>query len=462
MLELAALRRLVEKHFRVYDAREERMRGVVAAQLFYVMVRPEEFDARFEAARAEIRATDPEALVFLRREGGEDILFVAPRPQAAPTRRGLRLGLFLATIVTTCLAGSMAWAGYSNNFSSNAWGDLVQPQNLLWGGLTFALPLMLILGGHELAHFVAARRHGLRATLPLFLPAPPGLLVPFGTFGAFISLKDPLPDRKALFDVGASGPLTGFAIALPFVVLGLMLTASGAHAIPDLHRPAIFADGALVAPDGPGSTLLTIQDPSVGVITFNITAPADGDLVYAVRGHLVVNGTDVEQTLESKLGAGMAERRSLTLPPGTTSAFVRITWDDGLVSFGDPLLVQWLNQAWPTEGYLTHPTFFAGWVGLLVTGINLLPIGQLDGGHIARAVLGERTRIAAYLAVGGLVLLSLVTNAWFLMTLFVLFMGIHHPPPLNDRTVLDRRRLIVAAVVLFVFIVSFVPVPVVG
>jgi membrane-associated protease RseP (regulator of RpoE activity) len=176
---------------------------------------------------------------------------------------------------------------------------------------------------------------------------------------------------------------------------------------------------------------------------------------------LTVNGTLTEQSTTGSLKPGAAERRAVHLPAGTTMASIRVTWDDGLVSFGDPLLVQWLGKLWPTDGYLTHPTFFAGWVGLLVTGVNLLPVGQLDGGHVARALLGDRTRFAAYAAVFVLMVLSLLFNSWFLMLLFVLLMGIHHPPPLNDRTPLDRRRVILGLLVLAVFAVSFVPVPVV-
>ncbi len=462
MMELAALRKLVEPHLRVYDAREEKLRGKVAAQMLYVQVRPEEFDARFEAARSAIRAVEPEALVFLRRDAGEDILFVAERPQSAPTRPGLRLGMFLATIVTTVLAGSLAWAGFNGGFGENVWADLIAPQNLLWGAVAFALPLMAILGLHEMAHYVTARRHGLRATMPLFLPTPPGLGLPIGTLGAFISLKDPLPDRKALFDVGASGPLAGFLVAVPVLILGLLLTASAAHAIPDLHRPLILADGASVAPDGTGAALLTVAEAHPGYITFNVTAPGSGSWTYTTELRLTVNGTLRTESSTSSLDGGKSERRSIHLPEGTTMASARITWDDGLLSFGDPLLVQWLGKLIPTDGLLIHPTFFAGWVGLLVTGINLLPVGQLDGGHVARAVLGDRTKYAAYAAITVLMMLSFFFSSWFLMTLFVLLMGIHHPPPLNDRTVLDRRRLWAAAVVLVVFIVSFVPVPVVG
>src|ERR1044072_5959522 len=86
MLPAADLRRLVERHFRGYDYSEEGHRGQVAARLYCIVVKPDEFDARFAAFRDELKASDPEALAFVRREGGEDILFVAGGPPASPPR----------------------------------------------------------------------------------------------------------------------------------------------------------------------------------------------------------------------------------------------------------------------------------------------------------------------------------------------------------------------------------------
>src|ERR1051326_584264 len=237
----AELRRIVERHFRVYDAREEKVRGEVAARLYYLMFPPQEFDARFAAVREELQAHDPELLVFVRREAGEDILFLAHRPPAAQHRTGLHVGLLLATLATTVISGAVTWHGYMARGGDLTWSVLWNPSDLLWGALTFALPLMLILGLHELAHFLVARRHGLRASLPFFIPAPP-VLVPFGTLGAFISMRDPMPDRKALFDGGAAGPLVGFLVTLPVIVLGAFLTGAVAQPLPDTGHPLIAAD----------------------------------------------------------------------------------------------------------------------------------------------------------------------------------------------------------------------------
>jgi membrane-associated protease RseP (regulator of RpoE activity) len=463
-MDLAALRAIVSRHFRVYDAQEERMRGQVIAHRFYIMFPQGEFDARFEAAQKDITAADKELLVFLRRDGGEDILFVAKRPEAKPQNIALRVAMLLATIATTTTAGALTWNSYWHGARSFTWSVLWDPQNLLWGFVTFALPLLLMLGIHETAHFVTARRHGLRATLPLFIPAPPGLM-PIGTFGAFISLKDPLPDRKVLFDVGASGPLAGFLVAVPVVIIGALLTTSTALPIPDLDRPELSLDipHELMGDPGTGFARVTATNVSAGTAIIQVTAAPDAPSHWPFLLRIKVtlaNGTHVHEQETTRLGPGETALRSLTIPEGATAAVVELEWDDGLIGFGDPLLVHAINRILqPPAEYLTHPTFFAGWVGLLITGINLIPAGQLDGSHVARAVLGEQAKWAARLGLGLLIGLTLLFSTWLLMALFVIFTGIYHPPPLNDRTRLDRTRMVLAAVVLAVFVLTFVPVP---
>jgi membrane-associated protease RseP (regulator of RpoE activity) len=464
MLPEADLRRLADRHFRVYDARAEALRGTVLARMYFIQVRPEEFDAKFEAFRAELKGLDPEALAFIRREGGEDILFVADRPPASPRRNVLHLVLFFATVATTMSAGALYWHGYHDADPDWSWSILWSPEHLGWGFLTFALPLLLILGLHETAHYVVARRHGLRATLPFFIPVPP-VLMPIGTLGAFISLKDPLPDRKALFDVGASGPIAGFLVAVPIVLLGAWLTGVVAEPIPDHGTPEIAADWPFTLHEsGPGEAVLRFTNVSAGIATLIVTTPPglDHALDYQARAEVrLADGTTRRDDLSGKVDPGTTDRHTLLLPEGTTSAKVTFTWDDGLIQFGDPLLVTLLDGAFDNDGYLTHPTFFAGWVGLLVTGINLLPASQLDGGHVASAVLGDRMRWAAYAAVAGLVYLALRFQSWMLMAVFILLMGVHHPPPLNDRTGLDVKRRVLAGVVLVVFLLTFVPRPII-
>jgi membrane-associated protease RseP (regulator of RpoE activity) len=292
--------------------------------------------------------------------------------------------------------------------------------------------------------------------------------MPIGTLGAFISMKDPLPDRRALFDVGASGPLAGFLVAVPVILLGAWLTGAVGEPLPDIGRPEIALDVPASAFDQSesGRTVVHVTNPggNATTLSFTVTAPgdADGPWKYTAQADLPSDAGARTEKVTGKLDPGASERRTLALPEGTREATLTFTWEDGLLRFGDPLLVKGLDRVFDNGAYLTHPTFFAGWVGLLVTGINLLPASQLDGGHVARAVLGDRMRWAAYAAVGGLVYLALRFNSWFLMAVFILLMGVQHPPPLNDRTGLDTKRKVLAAVVLVVFVLTFVPQPIVG
>ena len=93
----------------------------------------------------------------------------------------------------------------------------------LAGGKLYALSLFLILGAHEFGHYFAGVKNGVKTTLPLFIPAPPGLFL-FGTFGAMIAIKDPIPNRRVLMEIGAAGPVAGFIVAVPTLVIGLFLS----------------------------------------------------------------------------------------------------------------------------------------------------------------------------------------------------------------------------------------------
>jgi len=291
--------------------------------------------------------------------------------------------------------------------------------------------------------------------------------MPIGTFGAFISLKDPLPDRKALFDVGASGPVVGFLVAIPILLIGLSLTNSMAQPVPDIGRPELAADLPYnVTAPGTGAANLDLAHlaPGPAVLTLHAPAPQAGyaSWTYTLDATVhLANGTTQHQTVAVPLAAGDSTTRTLNLSADATAAQVAVTWDDGLVEFGDPLLVTLIEKAWPSPGqYLMHPTELAGWAGLLVTGLNLLPLGQLDGGHVARGVFGDNSRRVAQATLFGLVALSLVAFSWMFVAVFVLLTGVYHPPPLNDRSQLGRRRMALAGLVLVVFALTFVPVPI--
>ena len=93
----------------------------------------------------------------------------------------------------------------------------------LAGGKLYALSLFLILGAHEFGHYFAGLKNGVRTTLPLFIPAPPGMFL-LGTFGAMIVIKDPIPNRRVLMEIGVAGPIAGFIVAVPTLIIGLFLS----------------------------------------------------------------------------------------------------------------------------------------------------------------------------------------------------------------------------------------------
>lgn len=246
-------------------------------------------------------------------------------PGATEVRRPrvlLHAALFLLTFLTTTASGAIRQhPGADFPF----WQVLfpVAAIRPISDGLTYSVPLMLILLCHELGHYVAARAHGVAASLPYFIPLPP--LLGFGTLGAVIGMSHTTGDRRKLIDIGAAGPLAGLAVAVPVIVYGLMLS-------PITPRPPGFQEG--------------------------------NSLLYAVLKRL------------------------------TTGA--------------------WLPSA--TEDVNLHPIAFAGWTGLLVTMINLLPIGQLDGGHVASAYFGDRYQAFSRRLHQALPLVAGLVFAWVLFS----------------------------------------------
>ncbi|MBI3989680.1 MAG: site-2 protease family protein [candidate division NC10 bacterium] len=291
---------------------------------------------------------------LLQHEDEIALLKAVPRSKAA--KPWVNLVLLGATLLTTLSVGA---ANEGADIFSNPSGLLV--------GFPFALSLLLILGIHELGHYFTARYYGVEVTLPYFIPAPIGL----GTFGAFIKMKSPVTDRKALFDVGLAGPLAGLVIALPVLIIGLKF-----------------------------SEIITAS------------------------------------------------------PPGQIG-----------ILLGSPLLfsfLQWLTLGSLPENVdvLLHPVAFAGWIGLFVTALNLLPIGQLDGGHVSYALLGRHHREVAIATLLGLAIMGILAwPGWLFWAGLALVLGLKHPPPLNDVTPLDRRRRVVGVLAFFLLLSLITPAP---
>jgi membrane-associated protease RseP (regulator of RpoE activity) len=269
------------------------------------------------------------------------------------------LVLFFLTIISTLIAGSIMQGG----------NPLSNPVDIIWG-IPFSMTLMLILGCHEFGHYYYAVKHKVDATLPYFLPAPPYLFI-IGTFGAFIKIKSPIYKKDALLQIGAAGPIAGFVIAVPALIIGLLL--SDVIAINDQYKGIILGDSLLMK------------------IFTNIIFPDLSD------------GYDI----------------------------------------------------------LLHPIAFAGWIGLLVTMLNLLPIGQLDGGHIAYAMLGNKQGLVGWIALGALFPLSFLSLNWLVwgLLIFLLMRSAKHPPIQDILTPLSKKNKYIGYLCLLIFILCFIPTP---
>ncbi len=353
--EIELVKGLVARHFPVYDVKVDY--DVVQ---FYCRIDNTTLEENFELLREEM---SPHGYIpMVTYDKGEHIIMVARKPAAKYKSVHVNLAMLIITFIAMTFAGVFNWSSYADVPSD----EVYTVENFLTGILVFTLPLMAILGVHELGHYFMARKRKVAASLPFFIPSFP----PLGTFGAFISLRDPIPNRKSLLEIGVAGPLAGLALALPIGILGLVLTNMEARPVP--------------------------------------------------------------------LDVG----------------------SEGLVQISFPMIYLWLEQLVPIQGdYLLHPTAFAAWVGFLVTALNLLPAGQLDGGHIARALLGTQAKYASWAAIAALIGLSFFYWSWMLFALLILILGAKHPPPLNDITKLDLRRKLVGLLAFVVLVVAFVPVP---
>ena len=273
------------------------------------------------------------------------------------------------------------------------WTDLFLPDNLLLG-IPFSVTLLGILGIHEMGHFVAARRWNVRATLPYFIPLPslPGIPTIIGTMGAVIRIKSRIPNRRALFDIGVSGPLAGFVIS-------------------------VFA------------------------------------LAY---------------------GYARAEVIDLSYFEGK-----------GALVFGDSLLTSALQYLMvgeipPNHDLMLDPVGFAGWIGLFVTVLNLLPIGQFDGGHLVYALFGKHHGRVSQLAIVCLfgmwacgpgydwidhadplsAWLDSRWPGWLIWGVISIALGRRHPPTLDPHTGLDAGRRQIGYLTAAIFVLCFIPVPI--
>ncbi len=272
-------------------------------------------------------------------ELGENIIIVSPFDPPSE-RRWINAVLALATIFTTMVMGSFLFGV-----------DPISNPSDVTKGIPFTIAIMTILGAHEGGHYIVAKKHGMHTSLPYFIPFPSLI----GTMGAVIKHRGPIPNRKALFDVGVSGPLIGLFVSIGVTVIGLL-------------QPPVQQI----------SELFQIQ---------------------------------------------------LALPP----------------------LFEFITRFIPLNKVLiSYPIAFAGWVGMLITALNLIPAGQLDGGHVLRAMLGEKASyvsealpfVLLFLGVYVTFILNIDGSVWLFWGFFLLlFAAIGHPKPLDDEVPLGKGRM---------------------
>jgi len=330
------------------------------------------------------------------------------------TRRTLNLrtflinsSLLLLTLFTAAVAGAQ-WVGK----------DPFELENLHYG-LEYAMAIIFVLGCHEFGHYFAARFHKVTTTLPYFIPFPPTpFFLNFGTLGALIRTRTPVPSRKAMFDIGVAGPIAGFLACIVVLIIGF----------------------------------LTLPSPA-----------------YILNIH-----PDYDFSINSSAGAG-----GLGLEFGQTLLFKFMT-----LALTDPQA-----QFVPPMSEIYHyPLLCVGWFGLFVTAMNLIPIGQFDGGHISYTMFGEKHKTVSRVAFIVLIVLGLPSildsilsggltmiykepfgqvlpfaeyswSGWFLWAIISYFVIKLYHPPVPDETPLDdgRKQIGWLSFAIFILCFSFVP-----
>jgi Zn-dependent protease len=273
-------------------------------------------------------------------------------------------------------------------------------QHMFLDGWPFAVSLLTILGAHEMGHYFAGRWHKVNVSLPYFLPLP--IISPFGTMGAFINMKSAPKNRKQLFDIGAAGPLSGLIVAIPILFIGLSLS----------HVEA-----------------LPMQVPA------NSGLQMEGNSLFYLLAKYIVFQQWLPQPVDF----------------GNLSPF--LYWVKYFFT-GKPFPYGGLDV-------IIHPVAWAAWGGILVTSLNLIPSGQLDGGHILYALLGEKSRRFYPIILVLLVILGFFWSGWWFWATLIFFIN-RAPAPLYDQlTPLDNKRKVLGVCLLILFVLLFSPIPLV-
>ncbi|MGZ9164401.1 MAG: site-2 protease family protein [Anaerolineales bacterium] len=348
--------------------------------------------------------------LFRKEKDDKQVIFLVPSP--TPPRSSSRPYVNIILFILTIFSVMLMGVDVPPEAIPNG-GSVSIPLLLryLFTGWPFALSMLGILFSHEMGHYIACRYYKVPATLPYFLPAP--LLSPLGTLGAFIIMRGIPKNKRILFDVGVAGPLAGLVIAIPVLFLGLYLSHLG-----PVEPPAAGMSGLLE-----GNSLFYLFSK------------------YLVFGRLLPDPVSM----------------------------------DGLSPAMYWLRYFFTAQPIPFNGLdvQLHSVALAGWAGLLVTALNLIPVGTLDGGHVAYGLFGEKARRIFPLAIAALITLSVLPSlltlsagafnfSWLLWVMILFWLGNVRAQPLDDITPLDPARRALGIFMLILFVLLFTPIPMVA
>jgi membrane-associated protease RseP (regulator of RpoE activity) len=296
-----------------------------------------------------------------------EVLFVQAQRQMFPW---VNVALFGVTCVSTMIVGTALMEDYTHSWSGVLafLGEMLRNPAVLLKGLPFSFAIMTILLAHEMGHYLTCRYYGIDATLPYFIPAPTMV----GTMGAFIRIKSPIQHRAALLEVGIAGPIAGFVLAVPTLII------------------ALAKSSGFISPD---ASLFGIE-----------------------RGEPLIF-----KLFEFVMGK---------MPPAGMTVNL-------------------------------HPIGFAAWFGFFATALNLLPVGQLDGGHVSYALFGGVHKRISKAFLFTLIPLGLFYwPGWLLWTTVLLFIGLRHPMTLDDSAPLKPRHTALGWIALAMFVLCFTPIPI--
>jgi membrane-associated protease RseP (regulator of RpoE activity) len=350
--------------------------------------------------------------LFRIEDGRQTVLLIPGVNHPAPGRVRTNIILFILTALSVLFAGTLY--SYHGPLPDDFAGQMTTLLSNIWVGWPFAASLLGILLAHEFGHYFTGRYHKTAVSLPYFLPFP---LPPLGTMGAFIQMKERPRNKRILFDIGVAGPLAGLVVAVPVLLLGL-----GLSKVEPIQNK--FVKQAGVADACPNSVRV---------------------------GETYTCPNEMEGTSLLYLGLKYVVTGKVLPAPANYSVPPLLYWIRYIFT-GRPIPVGGLDV-------MLHPVAMAGWAGLLVTFLNLIPAGQLDGGHVLYAVFGKRVNVVLPVLLVVTVLLGFFWSGWWLWAAIIFFLGRGHAEPLDQITNLDPRRTALAVLMLVIFLLVITPVP---